>query len=886
MTHQTGHTLKGHRTKAWSVAISAALILTGFAGVAPAEALASETPIPTWGTGPMPPSSPQGDDWQGGRVYAITRANGRIYLGGAFTQAVGPDGSTPEARPGLIAINAATGQLDRAFDAHVNGQVWALAPSPDGTTIYVGGAFTNVGGVGSKNLAAINSTTGLAVPGWKADADQAVQGIAVSGSRVYAGGKFDTITDVSGAKTRSHLVAVNAADGSVVTGWSASVTGGDVDCGRGGVTGPPYVRAITLSADGTRVLVGGCFLGLNGVFRQHMGALNPTTGALDTTFRPMGGREVFAIASDSARVYAAQGGGGGEGTAFNPASGQIIWSVHGDGNFQGLAVMGGLVYFGGHFGGDNLFFDAFHRASDRNKLAAVNAVTGAIHPFAAHTNSPLGIFVVRNSGNFLDVGGDFTLAGPETNMEKVAHFAQFPVPTSPPGTPTSLQAVASDGAVNLSWTAPEDGGSPITEYRVTPRIGGVAGTERVFLDDATTQTITGLTNGAAYTFIVVARNATGFGPASAASAAVTPAGLPGAPGAVSAVPGNGAATVSWSAPSNNGGSAVTGYVVTPAVNGTPGTSRQFTSTATTQTITGLANGTAYTFTVAAQNAKGTGPAGAASAAVTPASAPVTPASVNTQVLGVVQSSGYWLLGEAGTVYPFGAAKLFGAPAAGSLSGAADDMQETTSGNGYWIVDTAGQVQAFGDARWLGNADRKVMAAGEQVTSLAATPSGQGYWLFTSRGRVFARGDARHLGDVSAVPLNGPVLDSIATPSGNGYYMVASDGGIFAFGDAAFAGSMGARRLNSPVRSAVPDPDGAGYWLVAGDGGVFAFAAPFRGSTGALRLNSPIVGMVSFGNGYLLVGADGGVFNYSDRAFSGSLGSSPPARPIVSVAALS
>src|SRR5688500_15478890 len=115
MAHHAGRTLRGRRTKAWSVAVSAALILTGFTGTTPAHADAAERPIPTWGTGPMPPSKASGKQWQEGRVYAITRANGRIYLGGAFTQAVAPDGSTPLARPGLMAINAATGQVDAMF---------------------------------------------------------------------------------------------------------------------------------------------------------------------------------------------------------------------------------------------------------------------------------------------------------------------------------------------------------------------------------------------------------------------------------------------------------------------------------------------------------------------------------------------------------------------------------------------------------------------------------------------------------------------------------------------------------------------------------------------------------------------------------------------------
>jgi hypothetical protein len=139
--------------------------------------------------------------------------------------------------------------------------------------------------------------------------------------------------------------------------------------------------------------------------------------------------------------------------------------------------------------------------------------------------------------------------------------------------------------------------------------------------------------------------------------------------------------------------------------------------------------------------------------------------------------------------------------------------------------------------------------------------------------------------MGATRLNAPVQSLVPDPDGTGYWLVASDGGIFAFGDARFAGSMGGRRLNAPVRSLVPDGDGDGYWLVASDGGVFAFNAPFRGSLGDVRLNKPVRGMVRYGNGYVMVGEDGGIFAFSDKPFSGSLGSVPPASPIVSVGAI-
>ena len=242
-------------------------------------------------------------------------------------------------------------------------------------------------------------------------------------------------------------------------------------------------------------------------------------------------------------------------------------------------------------------------------------------------------------------------------------------------------------------------------------------------------------------------------------------------------------------------------------------------------------------------------------------------------------SGYWMVRADGAVYAFGASPWLGAPA----GGATVDLEPTPSGRGYWVVDAAGGVSAFGDAVMPRPAGP--LAPGETVTSLSATATGRGYWLFTTSGRVLPFGDAPFLGDMSGTRLNGPVLDSIPTPTGRGYYLVASDGGIFAFGDAAFVGSMGGRKLNAPVESLVPDGDGNGYWLVAADGGVFAFAAPFRGSMGAVRLNAPMAGMVRYGNGYLMVGADGGIFNFSDRPFLGSLGGSPQAQPIVSVASL-
>lgn len=92
---------------------------------------------------------------------------------------------------------------------------------------------------------------------------------------------------------------------------------------------------------------------------------------------------------------------------------------------------------------------------------------------------------------------------------------------------------------------------------------------------------------------------------------------PAAPSNVSAAPGDAAAALTWNAPADNGGSAIRSYSVTPFINGVAQTPLSTGSASTSFKVTGLANGTTYTFTVAAQNGAGTGPSSGQSNAVTP-----------------------------------------------------------------------------------------------------------------------------------------------------------------------------------------------------------------------------------------------------------------------------
>ena len=182
------------------------------------------------------------------------------------------------------------------------------------------------------------------------------------------------------------------------------------------------------------------------------------------------------------------------------------------------------------------------------------------------------------------------------------------------GSPTGVVATAGVASASVAFVAPtSNGGSAITGYTVTSSPGSFTA-----MGTSSPINVTGLTNGTAYTFTVVATNAVGNSVASAASTAVTPTAavtVPGAPTSVVATAGNASATVAFVAPTSNGGSVITGYTVTSS-----GGSAVITATGTSSPInvTGLTNGTAYTFTVVATNAVGNSVASAASAAVTPA----------------------------------------------------------------------------------------------------------------------------------------------------------------------------------------------------------------------------------------------------------------------------
>ena len=251
---------------------------------------------------------------------------------------------------------------------------------------------------------------------------------------------------------------------------------------------------------------------------------------------------------------------------------------------------------------DNLGLAHYRIYRDGSKVGEVSAAT------LTYFDPPAGVGGLHSySVSAVDTAG---LVGPV--------LAEGVTLVGPPSKPLSVTATAGNGAARVAWSAPLQG-TPITGYAVTSAPGGFTCTTT----GATSCIVSGLANGTPYTFTVTATNLVGTGPASSASNSVTPLPVPGRPTAVAGVPGNASVAVTWTAPADPGSSSINSYRVTSSPLG-----RTCTTSGTIGcTVTGLANGASYTFSVAASNSLGSGLASASSAGVTPRTHPDAPIKV-------------------------------------------------------------------------------------------------------------------------------------------------------------------------------------------------------------------------------------------------------------------
>jgi hypothetical protein len=175
------------------------------------------------------------------------------------------------------------------------------------------------------------------------------------------------------------------------------------------------------------------------------------------------------------------------------------------------------------------------------------------------------------------------------------------LPAPPAAVPAAPWAVAGDGQAVVAVTGPAVG-DPADFVTVTAHPGGRSCTVyNTIYSTPASCTVTGLANSQAYTFTATEGNAAGLSAASPPSASVTPTRrLPGVPTGVKAVAGNGSASVSWNANAPYADS----YTVTASPGGRTCLVNIRLSGRITCPVTGLTNGTSYTFKITATNKVG------------------------------------------------------------------------------------------------------------------------------------------------------------------------------------------------------------------------------------------------------------------------------------------
>jgi hypothetical protein len=337
-----------------------------------------------------------------GSVYAIAYHDHRVYVGGSFTSAV-IDGHLVH-RDRLAAFDTRSGDLlDWAPEA--NNTVRALAVSDD--KVYAAGDFTKVDGRRRDKLAQIDGSSG-AVGVFSHQITGIPQALAVGDGKLYVGGSFSRVD----SSPRSRLAAFSLYDGAIDRRWQPTADG--------------TVHALAFA--GNRVYLGGSFHRTDGVRSTlRLSAVDPATGGLDRGFRPAPPALVHSIAVDRNGVYAAMGGQGGLAAAYT-TTGSTRWTRFFDGDVQGVAVLDGTAYVGGHFDracsttakGPHGTCSGSSRS--RVKLAAINA-NGSLNSWAPQANGIVGVrtIVVDPVQRTVAVGGDFTTIGGKT-QKRYAFF--------------------------------------------------------------------------------------------------------------------------------------------------------------------------------------------------------------------------------------------------------------------------------------------------------------------------------------------------------------------------------------------------------------------------------------------------------------------------------
>jgi hypothetical protein len=342
-------------------------------------------------------SSVADNDWvTNGPVAALARSGNTLYLGGKFSEVGPPTGP-------VVAFSGGSATPDGAFPQVSGGHAEVRAAIPDGSGgWYLGGNFTHVGGsprAGLAHVLADGSIDPNFAPSLEINQNTwSVDALALSGSTLFVGGSFRTISGVS----RNGLAAITTTDGSVQT-WNPAPNSGGV-----------AVEALAIS--GGILYVGGSFGELEDQSRANLGAFDITSKSLTAWAPSTSGTNpnVKALVVSGSTIYLAGffdhvGGQARSGFAAVDTSGNLAaWSpeASGCGAASGLALAaaGPVIYLGGcfsHIGGQS-----------RVGLAALDPTTAAATSWNPGVSpSTSAVTTVAVSGSSVYAGGTFSQIG-------------------------------------------------------------------------------------------------------------------------------------------------------------------------------------------------------------------------------------------------------------------------------------------------------------------------------------------------------------------------------------------------------------------------------------------------------------------------------------------
>ena len=318
-------------------------------------------------------------------VRAMALNGNTLYVGGNFTI-----WSNTINRNTAAAIDLTTGKLTNWDPKFENGAiVYALAVA--GGKLFAGGNFNNINSISRKNLASFDLSSHT-LTAWKPDADLTVNMFATSSTALYVAGQFTKLLNM-GTERRGGA-AFDVATGQLLN-WHPRID----DIGF----------TISLAVNGSEVFIGGTFRLIHAEKRSSAAAFNGLTGEL-LPWDPVIGGRINCMKIVGSAVYL--GGffnsvGTGAGQAFRShtaavdlnTAAPLAWDPKANNEVYALDVNGADAYIGGAF--------TTVGSTARNRLAAVNASTGAVNTaFNATPNSVVSSVV--KYGAYVFAGGSFT----------------------------------------------------------------------------------------------------------------------------------------------------------------------------------------------------------------------------------------------------------------------------------------------------------------------------------------------------------------------------------------------------------------------------------------------------------------------------------------------